>query len=124
MLISDMVSMLAISRLIPTVTGRSEEKKTPQQHALQSLQSDNTANRERQQKKVLNLHALQEWTASTQARSVSTEFTFVLIAVVDDNRTLREGKDPLMQDNSLCKFKIVVLPKNGLRYLLYPFISF
>ncbi len=53
MLISDMVSMLAISRLIPTVTGPSEEEKNTQQHALHSLQSDSTANRERQQKRFL-----------------------------------------------------------------------
>jgi len=67
MLISDMVSMLAISRLMPTVTGPSEEEKKDTHTAFST---ESLLTEEDRRKRALNLHALQEWTASTQAWSV------------------------------------------------------
>jgi len=68
MLISDIVSMLAISRLMPTVTGPSEEEE--KRHTHTAFSTESLLTEEDRRKRALNLHALQEWTASTQAWSV------------------------------------------------------
>lgn len=123
MLISDMVSMLAISRLMPTVTGPSEKNNNT--HCIH-YRVTTLLTEEDSRKGLLIYMRYKSGLHQLKPGAFSAELNLVLIAVVDDDKTLREDKIHLCNIIVCVNVKalFVVLSKNGLRYLLYPFISF